>query len=81
MKLGYKKILRMYVRVLIKTVEVAIWPEKFVRDPHKVPIRLSSILATCVVTSILVKDALTRVLTVAVDFKGGSRKDKFVSGK
>ena len=62
---------RMYGRVLIKPVEVATWPVEFARDPHKLPVRFSSILATYVVASILVKDVLMRVLTDAVDLVSG----------
>ena len=57
----------MFGRVLIKTVEVAICPAEFARDPHNLPICFLSILAMSVMTSILVKDALVRVITVDVD--------------
>ena len=57
----------MFGRVLIKPVEIAIWPAEFAKDLYRPLIYILSISATDVVTSILVNDVLVRVLTDAVD--------------
>ena len=64
-------LVRMIGKVLIKPVDIAIWPAEFTIDLHKPSIFFLSISAMSVVTSTLVRYAFVRVLTDAVDLVSG----------
>ena len=60
-------LVRVFGRLLIKTVEVAMWLAESVINLHKLLIYFLSNSLNSVDTSILVKDALVRVSIISVD--------------